>query len=288
MNSDLYGDVIGTIPDNVLLLIKTSLNKFPNSKGIERAKNLLANKNISYSNAKKIKSFLDNFSIQNDEISSFELCGGKLMQDWLNQTLRLKRDSIHRTKETKSTVFDNQFKKNHNKDGFDRMSNKISNQMNNMNNQIKRIEESESFIYMFEEFERDLTKVPQKSSVGVILNDNDEILLVKRSNKTEWMPNKWALVGGKTEIGETKEQSLVREIKEETELTLSKYKFVFDKREPNFIVSMFLCRASNPNDVKICDEATEYKWSRIEDFDKLDTVPNLKTDALICLINYSV
>jgi len=288
MNSDLYGDIIGVIPNNILLVIQKSLTKYPNSVGTERANNLLNNKEITYSNAKRIKNFLDSFSPQNDEIGSFELCGGKLMQDWLNQTLRLKRGSIHNSKKIKSTVFDNQFIKNHSKGGFDKMDNKISKQMDNVNNQIKRIEESESFKYMFEEFERDLAKVPQKSSVGVILNDNDEILLVKRSDKSEWMPNKWALVGGKTEVGETKEQCLVREVKEETELSLSKCKFIFDKREVEFIVSMFLCRASNPNDIKICDEATEYKWTRVEDFDKLDTVPNLKTDALICLINEKV
>ena len=52
----------------------------------------------------------------------------------------------------------------------------------------------------------------------VIINTNDEILLVKRSNP----PNKgqWSIPGGHLEFGEQLKEAAIREIHEETNLTI--------------------------------------------------------------------
>lgn len=285
MNSELYGDAIGVVPQNVLLSIKKALNMFPNAIGNERAKNILMDNNISYSNAKRIKSYLDNFSQSTDDIKTYELSGGKLMLDWLNQILRNKRSSINLSKKTKSLVFNNQFKKTHSKDGITSLGNKLTKQMDNVNSEIKRIEESEAFKYLFEELERDLSIKPKESSVGVILNNEEKILLLKRNNNTNWMPNKWSLVGGKKELNESSDDCIKRECKEETNLDVSTCKYIFKKQEHNFNVSFYLCRTSNENDVKICDESSDFKWVTLNEINDLDSVPDLKTDIMTCLIN---
>ena len=43
-------------------------------------------------------------------------------------------------------------------------------------------------------------------AVGLIQNDNGEILLLRRSFSAPWMPNKWCLPGGSVENDETTEE----------------------------------------------------------------------------------
>ena len=52
---------------------------------------------------------------------------------------------------------------------------------------------------------------------GIILQEK-KILLLQRSNYTENYPEFWGCPGGRAEIGETPEQNVIREVKEECNL----------------------------------------------------------------------
>jgi ADP-ribose pyrophosphatase YjhB (NUDIX family) len=52
---------------------------------------------------------------------------------------------------------------------------------------------------------------------GIILQ-NKKILLLQRSNYTQNYPNFWGCPGGRAEKGETAEQNVIREVKEECNL----------------------------------------------------------------------
>lgn len=57
-------------------------------------------------------------------------------------------------------------------------------------------------------------------------NDKGEILLYLRDNKPGIpFPNHWDLIGGHLEEGETPEEALVREVKEELNIDLTDYVF---------------------------------------------------------------
>jgi|TARA_B110000858_G_scaffold138297_2_gene157060 8-oxo-dGTP diphosphatase len=57
--------------------------------------------------------------------------------------------------------------------------------------------------------------------VGGILIHNEKILLVKRSNNLKVMPNKYEFPGGKVEMGETLQEALIRELKEELSIDIN-------------------------------------------------------------------
>lgn len=52
---------------------------------------------------------------------------------------------------------------------------------------------------------------------GIILHDK-KILLLQRSHYTENYPEYWGCPGGRAEVGETAEQNVIREVKEECNL----------------------------------------------------------------------
>jgi 8-oxo-dGTP diphosphatase len=66
-----------------------------------------------------------------------------------------------------------------------------------------------------------------KEIAAIILeNDKDEFLLYLRDNKPGIpFPDHWDLIGGHVEEGETPEEALVREVKEELDIDLKDYTF---------------------------------------------------------------
>ena len=55
----------------------------------------------------------------------------------------------------------------------------------------------------------------------VILDNNGRCLLLKRSMSSKGNPGKWDFPGGKVDAGERFDQALIREVAEETGLTIS-------------------------------------------------------------------
>lgn len=60
----------------------------------------------------------------------------------------------------------------------------------------------------------------KKAVVGMILNENNEILLLKRGKKSRYEPGKWELCGGQLEEGEPFEEALQREAFEELNISV--------------------------------------------------------------------
>ncbi|MCF7859133.1 MAG: NUDIX hydrolase [Candidatus Cloacimonetes bacterium] len=107
---------------------------------------------------------------------------------------------------------------------------------------------------------------------AVIRNDAGEILLLKRSNCVHY-DNLWCLPGGKIDAEDTIEQSLRRELAEETALTVKKAKFLFYiesmenvQDSESYITFYFECTVEG--EIKLNKESMNFAWIGKESFDE--------------------
>ena len=117
--------------------------------------------------------------------------------------------------------------------------------------------------------------------VAAIIQKENKILATKRGYG-EFI-NMWEFPGGKIELGETKEQALVREIKEELNIEINVDKFAIDieYQYPNFylFVSCFMCSIKEGS-IELL-EHNDGKWITKEDLNTLNWLP-----ADIDAVNY--
>lgn len=109
--------------------------------------------------------------------------------------------------------------------------------------------------------------------VAAVILHNNKILCVQRNeNKYEYISKKYEFPGGKVEAGETNEDAIIREIKEELNMDisiLSKY-LVVEHTYPDFKMTMYsyLCHASD--ELVTLTEHIDYKWLHPEELMLLD------------------
>lgn len=109
--------------------------------------------------------------------------------------------------------------------------------------------------------------------VAAIIQKENKILATKRGYG-EFI-NMWEFPGGKIESGETKEQALVREIKEELNIEISVDKFAIDieYQYPNFylFMSCFMCSIKEGS-IELL-EHNDGKWITKEELNTLNWLP---------------
>ena len=114
---------------------------------------------------------------------------------------------------------------------------------------------------------------------GIIKNDDNEILILKRHPKSKTDPEMWELPGGKVEKGEHFTTALVREIKEETNLDADVGDFceaVQNDYMHKRTVQVIMYLENIKGDVKISDEHTDWMWAGLEKIKSLEISTSLK------------
>ncbi|MFH1822965.1 MAG: nucleotide exchange factor GrpE [Patescibacteria group bacterium] len=120
-------------------------------------------------------------------------------------------------------------------------------------------------------------KYPKVIVGAFIFNDKDELFLTKG---VKWH-NKYVCPGGRVEVGEKIEETLRREIKEETNLDIEIIKFIgvadgFDvndkyiKEDNHLIFLDYKVKAKNAKKIKLNEEAFSYKWLELSEWLKKD------------------
>jgi colanic acid biosynthesis protein WcaH len=99
------------------------------------------------------------------------------------------------------------------------------------------------------------------ASVDAVIVMNDALLLLKRKNKPA--AGQWWFVGGRINKGESFEQTLRREVKEETGLEIESFRFinVYSRFLPerHDITIAYLCKCQDDK-IDLNNEHSEYKF----------------------------
>lgn len=109
---------------------------------------------------------------------------------------------------------------------------------------------------------------------AIIENENNEILCALRGPEMT-LPNYWEFPGGKIEEGETKEQAIKREIKEELGCTIKVYEPVEDTtyEYDKVIVRLETFMAKVISGTPVISEHAKIKWVTREELPALNWAP---------------
>lgn len=269
MNSKLYNNYYN-IPEEILEYISSKLIEYStiNCRGKKKANFILKEKKITYQNLKKYKNFFDyqikkDYNLHTDDTSvddvnekyEFELSGGNLMRIFVEKTLDNERKKLEDKKKI-STELGGMFNQYNKETPHDNL--KINTKSNFVTESIKKTDEKTIIV-----------------GLGIIFNNENKILLVKRNNNTNWCPGCWAFVGGKVEKNETPEEGFIREVSEEIGIKLNNYVFKKIIKDNNVIQYLYISKVNNDL-IKLNKEHTDYNWFNIDEIKKLDDkVPEL-------------
>lgn len=114
-----------------------------------------------------------------------------------------------------------------------------------------------------------------------IIKRGETYLLVKRSPEASRFSETWDFTGGRIDPGETKEEALVREVLEETGLTVSTHAFVGafpyeHTRDDELIMLNLFAVTVKQRVISLSHEHTEYAWFKVKEIQKLDLHPSVK------------
>lgn len=122
--------------------------------------------------------------------------------------------------------------------------------------------------------------------IGVVKLDDDRdddcILLLKRNARRRTSPNKWQTPSGFMKEGESAEEAVLREVKEETALegTIKKSGSAFEVVDEwaRWIIVPFLILVKSDKVVIDTREHSEFRWVKIDDVSSFECVKGIEED----------
>ncbi len=118
---------------------------------------------------------------------------------------------------------------------------------------------------------------------GIVRNPSGKILLLKKSMDDHIYPGKWSFCSGYVREFEAGEDSVLREIKEETGLMARIEKrgkiveIVDEHKKRHWVVACYLCSVET-DAITLCHENSEFQWVLPQEIPHFDMVPGLEKD----------
>jgi 8-oxo-dGTP diphosphatase len=116
----------------------------------------------------------------------------------------------------------------------------------------------------------------QAHAVSAALWQVDRVLLIRRAR--EPFRDHWTLPGGRREAGETEEQAVAREVREELGLTVEALQHattISVHANPTFELKVFTTKAFSGR-IEPNGEVAEWRWASLPDLAGLRTTPDLE------------
>lgn len=113
--------------------------------------------------------------------------------------------------------------------------------------------------------------------VAAALINSEEMILLSQRAKNKPFGGLWEFPGGKVEPGETPEEALIREIKEEIGIDISQKciapltfaSYSYDKF--HLLMPLYICRVWQG--IPVAKESQTIKWVRINEIDNYEMLP---------------
>lgn len=132
--------------------------------------------------------------------------------------------------------------------------------------------------------------------VKALIQDNEKKILLLRVNLkalTETKESYWDIPGGRVQRGHTVEETLIREIQEETgiidlvnikqfTMVLSNIRIPLKPLDVGLVLAIYTCEIGDNEEIKISNEHTEAKWFGLEEAAELLSIkyPSSFTEQL--------
>lgn len=121
--------------------------------------------------------------------------------------------------------------------------------------------------------------------IGVVIKVDDDsiILLLKRNAQRRTSPNKWQTTSGFINEGESAEEAILREVKEETSLdgAIKKSGSAFEVVDEwaRWIIIPFLISVNSDSSVVIdTKEHSEFRWVKVDEVSSFECVKGIDED----------
>lgn len=121
-----------------------------------------------------------------------------------------------------------------------------------------------------------------KYAVAAVIQDNDKVLLCQRSQKASNQQLKWENPGGKVDEGETPENAIIREIKEELGVLFKIKKVIYEdsfiSEDDTYNVIIYSGSITGVPKAMIPEETSKVKWFKLSELSKVDLASYTRED----------
>jgi len=132
-----------------------------------------------------------------------------------------------------------------------------------------------------------LPPIKARFCLAVLLNARAEILLLRRASNDDFAPGSWGLPGGHIHEGETPEETIVREVREEVGFNLTSGGYELARHVGPvrdtlyggvFEIHLYLYRVRDDHVVRLNEEHEAAAWVSREDYRRYAVVDGIDED----------